>query len=481
MGVVLQNSIAAWWPELILSAAALLAALAGAWTRRAQPALGIAVLAVAAAAGALSKSPVPPATDVFFGFILCDSFSLMFRWFALAVTFLVLLMAAGSTKDVRTDCRGEYFSLILFVCVGLMLMAEASHLLMAYLAMEMVSLSSYLLVGLVDSRRSAEAGLKYLLFGALASAMMLFGMSLLFGLTGQLSFPAISLAAYGLIGITSRAATLAIVLMLVGLAFKISMVPFHQWTPDAYEGAPTPVAALLSVGPKAAALALLMRLTAALSPFWSTLVPLLLVLTAATMTVGNLIALVQSNIKRLLAYSTIGQVGYMLLAFTASTTESREALFVYLAAYLFMNLGAFACVTAVAAETGSESIEAFRGLARRSPALAAATAVFFLSLAGLPPLFGFIGKFLIFKAALENGLVWLVIVAAVNSAIALYYYVIVIRRMYFDASLGQSSPVPVGFSLKLAIVACVVATLALGLYPAPVLDWVRGSLVLNLL
>ena len=305
-------------------------------------------------------------------------------------------------------------------------------------------------------------------------------MSLLFGLTERLAFPDIAKASFGLVGLTSRAALLAVMLMLAGLAFKISMVPFHQWTPDVYEGAPVPVAALLSVGPKAAGLALLIRLTTALSPFWPQLAPILIVLTIITMTVGNLVALFQTNIKRLLAYSTIGQVGYMLMGFSIATTQSREALLVYLAAYLFMNLGAFACATAVCHDTRSESLDAFQGLARRSPGFSALCAVFFLALAGLPPFFGFVGKFLLFGSAISASQIPLVLAAVVNSAIALYYYVLVIRRMYFEKP-QASQPLALPFGLRLAILVCATATLFFGLCPAPVLNRVRTAAIANLL
>jgi NADH-quinone oxidoreductase subunit N len=269
-------------------------------------------------------------------------------------------------------------------------------------------------------------------------------------------------------------------LLLAGLAFKISMVPFHMWTPDAYEGAPIPVTAFLSVGPKAAGLALLVRMMEALRPIWPELLPAVLVLTLATMTLGNLVALVQSNVKRLFAYSTIGQVGYLLIGVTANSRLGTEALICYLVAYLFMNLGAFACIVAVVNDTGSESLEAFRGLSRRAPGLALLCTVFLLSLAGIPPLLGFFGKFLLFGSALDAQQPWLAIGGIVNSAIALYYYVNLIRLMYLVAPIHTTPLRPAG-ALRLALGLCAAVTILLGLFPEPLLRLINASAIVNLL
>ncbi|MBI3324803.1 MAG: NADH-quinone oxidoreductase subunit N, partial [Candidatus Omnitrophica bacterium] len=299
-----------------------------------------------------------------------------------------------------------------------------------------------------------------------------FGLSLLYGMTGALALPSMRGAVEQLGASMTGPLTIAVALMLAGLAFKISMVPFHMWTPDVYEGAPIPVTAMLSVGPKAAGIALLIRVLQAVSPLWDTLAPLLLVLTVITMTLGNVAAVVQHNVKRLLAYSTIGQVGYVLIGLSVNTSLGVEAVVVYLAAYLFMNLGAFACVVAVCHETGAESLEAFRGLASRSPVLAFCCAVCLLSLAGMPPLLGFLGKFLLFGAAIESHHVLLAVAGAINSAIALYYYVNLIRLMYLVAPdrAGRFRP---AWPLRLAAGLCTVATLAIGLFPNALLTRVH--------
>ena len=457
--------------------------------RRTPVAVGACLTIVAAA---LSLWAVGPSREaVFSGLVTLDAFSGVFRWLVLGVTGLVVLMA-WRASDVEEGWTGELLGLILLVGVGLMLMAQSTHLLMMVVAIELVSLGSYCLVALTRDARSSEAGLKYLLFGALSSGIMLFGISLLYGLTGELGFSSLNaaLARLGPAGV--RAAPVAAALVLAGLAFKISMVPFHMWTPDVYEGAPIAVAALLSVGPKAAGLALLVRLSQAIGPVWVSLQPVIMLLAVLTMTLGNVVALLQTNVKRLLAYSTIGQVGYLLIGFAVGTRVGLEAILVYLVAYLFMNLGAFACVAAVHRETGDparpefqgaggESLEAFRGLAGRAPALALSFAIFLLSLAGIPPLVGFIGKFLLFGAAIEAKYPWLAVAGAINSAIALYYYVNLLRLMYLHSPDGPDRGRGTGWSLRVALGICGVATVWLGLFPGTLLAWVRVVVASNLL
>jgi len=276
--------------------------LCGAWTKRRRPAGAVTWVTLAFAAIALWQSPVPPGTDIFFGLILCDPFSLVFRWLALGAVALTVLMTSAS-RDVDESLSGEYLGLVLLIGVGMMVMAEANHLLTAYVGIELVSLCAYDLVGFTKDARSSEASVKYLMYGALASGVMLFGMSLLFGITGNLDFASILSSLTRLDGPLMQLSLVAVVLIWVGLAFKVSMAPFHMWTPDAYEGAPVPVAALLSVGPKAAGLALVLRLMEALAPVWSVFEPILLVLIVVTMTLGNCVALVQTNVKPLRAFN----------------------------------------------------------------------------------------------------------------------------------------------------------------------------------
>ena len=473
----LVQSLIAWLPELVLSIGALKLLLLWVFTKRRNLVSAFAWLVLVLAGLSLLYVQRLPQAAMFSGLIVLDHLSHLFRWLALGVIGLVMLMAAGSS-DVEPQWTGECMALLLLVGVGLMLMAQANHLLIAYLAIEMVSLSSYVLVALTRDARASEAGLKYLLFGALCSGIMLFGMSLLYGLSGALGFAEIQQTVERLASMSSDlgqagAFTVALALILAGLAFKISMVPFHMWTPDVYEGAPIPVAAMLSVGPKAAGLALLLRLSWTLTPLWDMIAPVAAVLTVVTMSFGNLVALAQTNVKRLLAYSTIGQVGYLLIGFVVNSAIGLEAIFVYLVAYLFMNLGAFACVVAVCNQTSDESLEAFKGLAQRSPWLAALFAVFLLSLAGIPPLVGFIGKFELFRSAVETQHIWLAIAAVVNSAIALYYYMNIVRLMYLQAP-ERRQPLVAAAPVRLALAGCVTATVWLGLFPGPLLVWLQA-------
>ena len=489
MSQVLFESLRAWCPEAIFSLGALLVLAIAGFAKRASLALAVGWATVIAVGVALWRTTIPEA-GIFFGLIISDPFSLTLRWIMWGSVAIVLLLLVAS-RDIGAAVRSECIGLLLLIGVGLMLMAEANHLLMAYVAMELVSLSSYVLVGLLPDARSAEASLKYLLFGALSSAIMLFGMSLLFGLTGSLGFHQIQLAVSlgGSLASTPIAhvppeamgsVVVAVVLMLAGLAFKISMVPFHMWTPDAYEGAPVPVTALLSVGPKAAGLALLIRLMTALAPALAAVTPILIVLTIITMTLGNLVALAQTNVKRLLAYSTIGQVGYLLIGFVVNTNLGLTGLLMYLVAYLFMNLGAFACVVAVVNEAGNESLDAFRGLARRAPVLALLCALFLLSLAGIPPLLGFFGKFLLFGSALHAHRPILAFAGILNSAIALYYYVNIIRLMYLHEP-ADHTPLALPASLRWAVGLCAAATVLLGLFPGPLLKLLSASTLIRLL
>ncbi len=469
MSQALLDSVRAWTPELALSLGAIATIVIGVFVRRPGPVVAMTWLTLLGAGASLWMVQHLPPTLGFFGVIVLDHVSVVFRWLALGLVGLVALLVASSS-DIEQVWLGEALGLLLFVGVGLMLMAEANHLLMAYLSMEFVSLGSYCLVALMRDARASEAALKYFLFGALSSGIMLFGISLLFGVTGEMAFPALP-HVIGTLPQSSRAvAVLAVVLMFVGLAFKISMVPFHMWTPDVYEGAAIPITAMLSVGPKAAGLALLLRLAHAVMPIWETMAPLILTLTILTMTLGNVVAIVQQNIKRLLAYSTIGQVGYLLIGYAVNTRLGIEAVLVYLVAYLFMNLGVFACVVAVCQDAKTESLEAFRGLAYRSPFVACCLAVFLLSLAGIPPLLGFMGKFLLFGAALESHHVGLAVAAILNTAIALYYYVNIIRQMYLERP-SSSQAFALSFGLRLAVIVCGLATMGLGLFPDPLLTW----------
>ncbi|MBN1475866.1 NADH-quinone oxidoreductase subunit N [Candidatus Sumerlaeota bacterium] len=460
--------LAAIGPEIALTIAALLVmSIDALWPRsvRAIPWIGIAGLLVT-----LAMLPMFRAERVAFsGLLVIDPLAVLFKVIALISVILVALLSI-SHRPLRGFHEGEYHTLLLFFAVGLMFLVGAAHLLMIYLALEMVSLAAYLLTGhLKLDPRSSEAALKYYLFGALCSGLFLYGASILFGLTGTLHLDGIAEAvrASGL----SAALLAALVLMLIGLGFKIAMVPFHLWAPDAYEGAPTPITALLSVASKAGGFAVLLRVLAVAFPLealdWQ---PMLWVLCVVTMSLGNVIAVRQGNIKRLLAYSSIAQAGYVLVGVVLmrQTPAGLPSAMIYLIAYLFMNIGAFAVVIVVSNALGSDKIEDYRGLARRAPLASASLAVFLVSLTGIPPLAGFIGKFYLFAATIDAHAYWLAVIMGVNSVVAAFYYFRVVRAMYLDAGKSEE-PIGTARPLQVAVGVTLLGTFVIGVWPQPFL------------
>jgi NADH-quinone oxidoreductase subunit N len=366
-------------------------------------------------------------------------------------------------------------------------MASAANLLMAYLALEFVSLTSYVLTGyLRHNRRSGEAALKYLIYGGVASGTMIYGMSWIFGLTGSMDYAEIN--AVLMQGDPNRLALLiALVLVFAGFGYKIAAVPFHMWAPDVYHGAPIPITAFLAVGSKAAGFALLMRFfypalsRAGDGGTWHTLAgvdwpQLMLVISMITMTLGNLAALNQQNVKRLLAYSSIAHAGYTLMGFVVLSDEGLRAMLFYLVVYYLMNLGAFLVVMVVANNTGREDLEGFRGLAWRGGALPAiAMAIFLFSLTGLPPLAGFIGKFYLFYAVVKEQFYYLAVVGILNSVVSLYYYARIVKTMFLDLPLGTEGEVTLDSHNGSLLAALSVLTVVLGVYWTPVIEFANRS------
>ena len=417
---------------------------------------------------------------VYAGTYAVDPFAAFFKIVAVLSGALALLSAMEYFRGRRSPHEGETYVLIVFMVLGLAAMAAAADLIVLFLAIEFVSLVSYVLAGsLKDDPRSSEAGVKYFFFGAAASAVLLFGFSYLYGAGGTTNLVQLGRL---LGGFPTPFLVVATVFVLAGLGFKTSLVPFHQWTPDVYEGAPTPVTALLSVGSKAAAFAALLRVfdVALPPPAW---VPVLAGLAAVTMSFGNLVALVQQNIKRMLAYSSIAHAGYMLIgvvALAASPTavgSGTGALLYYLLAYVFTNVGAFAVVIAVWRALGSEAIADYAGLAQRAPFTAFAMAVFMLSLTGVPPTALFWGKLNLFGAALQSGFGWLAVVGIANSALSLYYYAGVIWAMYAQAP-ADPSPLPEDALMRGLLGITAAGTLVLGIYPEPFVRLVQAASVL---
>jgi len=409
-----------------------------------------------------------------------DAFSLYFAIIACLAAGLVVLASMEYMK-ARTRYRGEFYGLLLLAALAMTLMASSTNLIMIYLSIEFMSLTSYVLVGYFrDDAKSSEGGLKYFLFGAVTSSLMLYGMSLMYGATGTTDLAEISSA------LTSMQATMpplrwlilpAILLMLAGFSFKMALVPFHQWSPDAYEGAPTPVATLLSVGPKAMGFSILLRvLITAVPQFEFDWVAILMGISLVTMTLGNLTAMRQTNIKRMLAYSSIAQAGYILVGIVSIVpfTVGIHGVLLYLMAYLFTNAGVFIAVIAFSHVTNSDEISDYAGLVRRAPALAAVMVIFFMSLAGLPPTAGFVGKLFVFGAAVQAGYYYLAIIGVLNSVISVVYYFNVVRQMFFLPPPSEERLSLPRFPLAAAII-CVVMVMVIGLYPQPLIDLVGRS------
>jgi NADH-quinone oxidoreductase subunit N len=454
----------------------------------------------------LLVTQAPPA-QLFYGLLALDRFSNLFRLvFALVGIVIALFTAppipagdAVPSHGVRDDKRdqGELYTLLMVVTLGLNLMAESKNLLMIYLSLELVSVMSFVMAGFrINDKKSSEAALKYVIFGGVASGIMLYGMSFVFGVTQSLYLGDIATRVAAMThaeGKVPEVVFLGTAAMLAGFGYKISAAPFHMWTPDVYEGAPTPVTAFLSVGPKAAGFAVLIRYFAdalgAMRPELSISgapidAPWHVVagcLAMATMTVGNLSALAQDNVKRMLAYSSIAHAGYMLLGVSVFNEAGVASVAFYVVTYCFMNLGAFLLVMAVAEKSGGdESLAAFRGLGRRAPMIAAMMALFLFSLTGLPPLAGFVGKFYIFSALLAAGGRWnfvLAVVGVLNSVISLFYYARVARAMFLERGENEE-PTEVRKLFGATSVALAVPTLLLGVYWGPVYDFVSRSLTM---
>lgn len=449
--------------------------------RRSQRTLGLVALVgtIVALAATVYQAQVRFWGLGFFGMIKVDAFSVFFHFVVIAVTLLVIL-SSYEYMEVQQIRAGEYYGLILFGAVGMALMSSAMELVLIFIALEISSISTYILAGF--RRRSAissEASVKYFLLGSFATAFFLYGVALMFGATGSTSIDRISeaLADYAGTGHGPLLAYLGVALMFVGLGFKVAAAPFHVWTPDVYEGAPSPIVGFMSTAPKAAVFAVLLRIIFEIhapgGPW------LIWVAAALSMTIGNVAALVQSNVKRLLAYSSIAHAGYLLIAFASLPANGIPAAMFYTASYAAMNVGAFAVIGHFAgAGERFVTLEDYAGLGKRSPLLAAILTMFLLSLIGIPITGGFFAKFYVFSAALQGShpLVGLVIIGVINSAVAAYYYLRIIVVMYMREPRDEEVPVtPVSTGLGFALGLSLAATLFLGIYPNPVLKYAALS------
>ncbi len=460
-----MNFVLPIFPEILLLALGVLILILDPFVKRDEarrPFLGwftAAGLLVALTLSLLLARPAEPAL-VYGGMIRFDGLGFLFKMFFLFAAAVTALFFMDEEKLAR---RAEAYLLLVAATLGMSLMASAADLVMLYLSIETASIPLYVLAGFMkEDDKSIEAGFKYMLFGAMASAVLLYGFSLAYGFTGETGLYALALH-FGDFNLLAAGVTF---LVLAGLAFKVSAFPFHFWAPDVYQGAPTPVAGFLSTASKAAGFAVLMRLFTAVFPAvnadWSLI---LAILATLTMTVGNLIALAQKNVKRLLAYSSISHAGYALIGVVAFSQLGMTSVAFYLIAYVLTNLLAFGVVAIVGRVTGSDEFSAYNGLSRRNAPLALAMLVAFLSLAGMPPFVGFIAKFYVFLAAVNSNWVWLAFVGVLNSIVGLYYYLNVLKYVYLFRMEGEDEekhPVPVSRPVAAAVVVLAVGILLLG-------------------
>jgi NADH-quinone oxidoreductase subunit N len=490
----LLRSLALFKPEIALVAGLLLVvivdSIGAAWRNAAARLLTLASLATALGL-AFNLQASGAAASIFSGMLAVDPLGAAFKVVLVAAGLLtVLVFTFRNSRELQGLGQGELHALVLALVLSCLLLAAASDLVILYLALEMVSITSYVMVAyLKGDRMSNEASLKYVLFGAACTGSMLYGLSFLYGMTGTTSLPAIQAFLAGGVPEANRFAIYAITLLvLAGFGFKIAAVPFHFWCPDVYQGAATPVTALLSVLPKAAGLAIALRFfygtfsAPGTGPWdldgsidWAALVMAISVL---TMTLGNVAALTQTNMKRLLAYSSIAHAGYLLMGVVALSENGARGLLVYLAAYLFMNLGAFLVVTLVHLHEGSFDLRDYAGLYRRAPLLTVAMAFFLLSLVGIPPFVGFLGKLYVFAAVIEKGMGVYATIAAVNAAIAAYYYFRVLKVMTIDAGNEDKPALRLALADQAWLGAFALANLLPLLFWGQVEGWARSALVL---
>ncbi|MBI4490059.1 MAG: NADH-quinone oxidoreductase subunit N [Deltaproteobacteria bacterium] len=481
------ESLRLFYPETILSGTVLLLILLD-LVLRSKKGLGfIAFLGSLVALWATIELYGKSGGWLFHRMIILDNFSLFFKVVSLLATLLVIWISLGC-HEIREVHQGEYYTILLTSALGMFFMASSSNLLMAYLSLELVSLTSYILTGfLPHNRRSSEAALKYLIYGGVASGTMIYGMSWIFGMTGSLDYLRINEAL--LQGQANRLSLfMAFVFILAGFGYKIVFVPFHMWSPDVYQGAPTPITAFLSVGSNAAGVAILIRF---FFPAVSRLeeggnwlfIPgvewphFLLFVSMVTMTLGNLCALNQENVKRLLAYSGIAHAGYILMGLVVLNNDGLMAMLFYVVVYLIMNLGAFLVVVIVANATGREDIQGYRGLAWRGAAIpAVCMAIFLFSLTGLPPLAGFVGKFFLFAAVIKQEFYLLAIVAIINSVISLYYYARIVKTMFLDFPEPNDQAVAMNANNSALLGVLSALTVLFGIYWGPLFQYANQSL-----
>jgi NADH-quinone oxidoreductase subunit N len=462
-------------PEITLiifgTAIMLLEGLAG--EKSARNTDGVAILGLLVALGFAIVAGMNPG-EAFQSMIIVDGFATFFRVLVIAVGIFVVLSSTAYLKKEKADC-GEYYALILFSLSGQCILASANELIMVFIGLEISSIATYILAGFLrDDKRNNEAAVKYFLLGSFATAFLLYGVAWIYGITGSTNLEVIrqSLSTPGVFS-NAALATFAVALMFVGFGFKVSAAPFQVWAPDVYQGAPAPVTMFMSAAPKAAAFAVFIRVfMTAFSGLANQWTPVIWLSALATMIIGNFAALTQTNIKRVLAYSSIAHAGYVMVAIAANSQIGTAAAMFYLAAYATMNVGAFAAITHLVrkGETHTE-ITDLAGLGKKQPITAALFALFLFSLVGIPLTGGFFGKFYIFKAAIDSNLIWLTVLGLLNSAVAAYYYLRIIVMMYFhEPAESMQDLAPAATGIQITMWCAALGTLALGIYPSFVLD-----------
>lgn len=474
-------------PELAILVFALLVILLDLFIKQKRVLAYIGIIGLIVSAGFTVSMWGVSTTDVFFGMLAVDRFALFFK-LLLALAAGLVILASQDYVSKFSKFQGEYYALVLISALGMMLLTAAADLISIYVALELSGISLYVLTTFLKDAKSTEAGLKYLLLGAVASAVLLYGMAFIYGITGKTcmicaadiveSLPVKSI-------LQNPALLLGVVLLIGGFGFKIASFPFQMWVPDVYEGAPTPVTAYLSVASKAAGFAVITRVMlvtfgqpAWLSADWGMIIA---ILSALTMTAGNVAALFQNNIKRLFGYSSIAQAGYLMvglatvgMASTADTVAGRSGLMFFLMSYAVTNLGAFFAIIAITNKINSDEINDFTGMIKRAPLLALALSFCLISLIGLPPTGGLIAKVYIFSGAVQNGLLWLVIVAVVNSVISAFYYLRIVKMMWVGTPVSEEK-VPSSVSLRVALGICCIMVFLLGVIPGGFIDIAKAA------
>ncbi len=479
-------------PELILVITIIAALITDLFLKRSKTdvvgwVLGIGLIVVSLSV--INLSNVPP-TTLFLDMIVIDPFSSFIKLVVILSTILIII-ASWNNNELIDYRKGEYFTIIGIMVIGLFLMASSVDIIMLYIAIEVVSIMSFILAAYLKlNTRSNEAGLKYVIYGSFSSGVMLYGLSIVYGLAGSTNYFEIQKAITALDNTANPALIMALLMIFAGFGYKISAVPFHFWTPDVYEGSPTTITAYLSVAPKAAGFAMIIRFfhqifsdgnALGLNLIGTTDMPwpeIIGVLAVVTMTLGNLVAIQQESVKRMLAYSSIAHAGYMMLALPVISIDAVEAVMIYLFVYLFMNLGAFFIVIIIKNKTGGENFDDYRGLGWKMPFVGSLMTLFMLSLTGLPPTAGFVGKLYIFKTLIGAGesFYWLVLAGGINSVISLYYYFHVVKVMFLEGERSDEIVQPPATMFGLLIVTAV-PSLLLGLYWNPLVNWVKDSLV----